>query len=77
MHKVRPSGTMLYVDGDHLTLVHYCDAGNRPGWWGGPGDGKKVELTLPIFSAAMSKGIMYHAVFPTIDANHHIGTGPI
>ena len=37
--------TMLYLDGDHLNLVHYCDAGNRPHMVARPSaDGKTVEF---------------------------------
>ena len=37
--------TMLYLDGDHLTLVHYCDAGNRPRMVARKSaDGKTVEF---------------------------------
>jgi hypothetical protein len=64
--------TMLYVDNDQLTLVHYCDAGNRPRMAGkiSP-DGKKVEFDFVDLSGGNQHGHMYHAVFTVIDANHH------
>ena len=65
--------TLLYLDGDHLTLVHYCDAGNRPRMIAQTSpDGKKVEFAFADLSGGNDYGHMYHAVFTTIDANHHI-----
>jgi len=65
--------TMFYVDADRLTLVHYCDAGNRPRMVGklSP-DGKKVEFEFVDLSGGNAYGHMYHAVFTIVDANHHI-----
>ncbi len=64
--------TMLYLDSDRLTLVHYCDAGNRPRMTGklSP-DGKTVEFDFADLSGGNENGHMYHAVFTIIDANHH------
>jgi len=63
--------TMLYVDGDQLTLVHYCDAGNRPRMTGKMSpDGKTVEFELKDISGNPEIH-MHHAVFTLIDANHH------
>ena len=65
--------TMLYLDGDRLLLTHYCDAGNRPRMAGKVSpDGKKVEFEFLDLSGGNQYGHMYHAVFTTIDANHHI-----
>ena len=62
--------TMLYVDGD-LTLVHYCDAGNRPRMTGKMSpDGKTVEFELKDISGSTAMH-MHHSVFTLIDANHH------
>jgi hypothetical protein len=63
--------TMLYVDGDQLTLIHYCDAGNRPRMTGKMSpDGKAVEFELKDISGNPDLH-MHHSVFTLIDANHH------
>ena len=64
--------TMFYLDGDRLTLVHYCDAGNRPRMVGRTSpDGKTVEFDFVDISGGTERGHMHHAVFTVIDANHH------
>lgn len=65
--------TMFYVDGGHLTLVHYCDAGNRPRMVARPSaDGKTVEFDFSDVSGSLDYGHMHHAVFTLIDSNHHL-----
>jgi hypothetical protein len=64
--------TMLYLDSDHLTLIHYCDAGNRPRMVARQStDGKTVEFDFADLSGGNDFGHMYHAVFTIVDANHH------
>ena len=64
--------TMFYLDGDHLSLVHYCDAGNRPHMVARSSpDGKKIEFDFVDLSGGNDYGHMYHAVFTLIDADHH------
>ncbi len=65
--------TIFYVDGGRLTLVHYCDAGNRPRMLARPSaDGKSVEFDFTDISGGTNYGHMHHSVFTFIDANHHI-----
>lgn len=65
--------TMLYIENGHLTLTHYCDAGNRPRMTARAfTDGKTVEFDLADISGGTQYGHMHHAVFTFIDANHHL-----
>src|SRR5215472_16501487 len=65
--------TMLYLDGDHLLLTHYCDAGNRPRMVARTSsDGKTVEFDFLDLSGSNDYGHMHHAAFTVIDANHHV-----
>ena len=77
MHEMKGDGpedpiTMIYLDGDHLYLTHYCDAGNRPRMAGkiSP-DGNTVEFDVVDVSGSTKQGHMQRAVFRIIDANHH------
>ena len=64
--------TMLYLDGDRLTLMHYCDAGNRPRMVARSSpDGKTVEFDFLDVAGSTHYGHMHHAVFTIIDASHH------
>ena len=64
--------TMLYMDGNGLNLIHYCDAGNRPHMVAKSSpDGKTVEFDFADISGGTERGHMHHAVFTVIDANHH------
>ena len=64
--------TMLYLDNDRLLLTHYCDAGNRPRMAARTSpDGKTVEFDFLDVAGSTAYGHMQHAVFTTIDANHH------
>jgi len=65
--------TMFYVDSGRLTLVHYCDAGNRPRMVARPSAaGQSVEFDFSDLSGGKEYGHMHHAVFTFIDANHHV-----
>ncbi len=64
--------TMFYVDGDQLTLVHYCDAGNRPRMTGKTSpDGKTVEFEFVDVTGNNQNQHMHHALFTIIDPDHH------
>src|SRR5262250_1567020 len=65
--------TMFYLDNNRLTLVHYCDAGNRPRMLARTSpDGKTIEFDFLDVSGSTQYGHMFHTVFTTIDANHHV-----
>ena len=76
VHEIPPGGvpepTMIYLDGDRLTLVHYCEAGNRPRMVARKSpDQRTAEFDFVDISGSTSPAYLHHFVFTIIDADHH------
>ncbi|HKW88480.1 MAG TPA: hypothetical protein VJN21_06960 [Candidatus Acidoferrales bacterium] len=75
-HEIAPGGvpepTVIYLDGDRLTLVHYCEAGNRPRLVAHKSaDRKTVGFDFVDISGSTSPAYLHNFVFTIIDADHH------
>jgi hypothetical protein len=63
---------MIYLEGDRLTLVHYCEAGNRPRMVARKSpDQKTVEFDFVDVSGSANPAYLHHFVFTIINAEHH------
>jgi len=68
-----PEVTVFYIDSDRLTLLHYCDFGNRPHMAARPSaEEKTVEFDLVDAPGSDQVGHVSHWVFTIIDTSHHI-----
>ncbi|MFZ0632475.1 MAG: hypothetical protein WA399_07760 [Acidobacteriaceae bacterium] len=76
MHEIAPGGipepTMIYLEDGRLTLVHYCEAGNRPRLIAVRSTNPNaVEFRFVDISGSKSPVYLESFVFTIIDANHH------
>jgi hypothetical protein len=76
VHEIAPGGvpepTMIYLDGDRLTLIHYCEAGNRPRLAARRSpDPKSVEFDFLDISGSREPVYLNHFVFNVISTDHH------
>ena len=63
---------MIYLEGDRLTLVHYCEAGNRPRMVVRKSpDQKTAEFDFVDISGSTTPAYLHHFVFTIINADHH------
>jgi hypothetical protein len=75
-HEIAPGGvpepTMIYKDGDRLTLVHYCEAGNRPRLVARRStDLLKVDFEFADISGSKEPTYLRSLVFAIVGVDHH------
>jgi hypothetical protein len=76
VHEIARGGvlvpTMMYLEGEHLTLVHYAEAGNRPRMVARESpEQKTVQFDFVDNSGSTTSFHLYQCVFTIIDVDHH------
>lgn len=76
VHEIAPGGvpepTMIFLDGDRLTLVHYCEAGNRPRLVAPTSpDRKSVTFQFVDISGSTAPAYLHDFAFTIVSADRH------
>src|SRR5579863_9897899 len=76
MHEISPGGmlepTLLYLDSNRLTMIHYCEAGNRPRLVARTSlDQKRIEFDFADISGSKEPVFLKNFIFNLIDINNH------
>ena len=76
VHEIAPGGvpepTLIYLEGDRLTLIHYCEAGNRPRMVARRSrDPKIADFEFADISGSTRPLYLRHFLFTLLDASHH------
>lgn len=76
IHEIAPGGmpepTMIYLDGDHVAMIHYCDAGNRPRLMARNDTNTNiVDFLFDDISGDRSPLYLRRFVFRMLDPDHH------
>ena len=76
VHEIAPGGvpepTVIYLEGDRLTLIHYCEAGNRPRMVARKSPNQKtVEFDFVDISGSTTPAYLHNFVFTLITSDHH------
>jgi hypothetical protein len=66
-----PEPTVIYVDGDRLTLVHYCEAGNRPRLVALQSPQGMVKFAFADISGSTAPAYLHDLVFTPTAPDHH------
>src|SRR5580704_1364578 len=76
LHEIAPGGmlepTVIYLDSNRLTMIHYCEAGNRPRLLARTSpDQKKIEFDFADVSGSREPVYLSHFIFNLIDPDNH------